>query len=119
MTNDALIQAAADAAQGEIDSYLVKRFLVPIDTAVVTGAAEILREKTVDVAVWELAKRRPPVPQHDIDARDRAIAWARDVSKGIADLPDAEVPAPTTTNAPGAEVTSETRQASRTNMAQL
>ena len=85
-------------AEALVDSYLAKRYQVPIDTAVYTHVAELLKSKALDVCVYELRKRRPPVPDDVTKAYESVVAWLTAVAAGDVDLPAvaAALPAPTT-----------------------
>ncbi|NLE60002.1 MAG: DUF1320 domain-containing protein [Planctomycetes bacterium] len=81
------------AAEAEIDSYLGRRFAVPIDASGQPGLAAMLKRLTLDLAEHRLRMRRPPVTE---DARlqcDAALLWLGRAAKG-------EVVLPTTTDLP-------------------
>lgn len=75
------------AAEAEIDSYLGRRFAVPIDAGGQPGLAAMLKRLTLDLAEYRLRMRRPPVTK---DARlqcDAALSWLSRAANGEVTLP--------------------------------
>lgn len=75
---------ALEAASRLVDSYLIKRFAMPL-----TAVGEDVKEKVCALAAYKLLKGRGFNPESD-DARqlredyDDALSWLRDVSAGRA-----------------------------------
>lgn len=96
MADEDKVTEARLAAEAEIDSYLGRRFAVPIDASGQPGLAAMLKRLTLDLAEHRLRMRRPPVTE---DARlqcDAALFWLGRAAKG-------EVVLPTTTELPSNE----------------
>lgn len=75
------------AAEAEIDSYLGRRFAVPIDASGQPGLAAMLKRLTLDLAEYRLRMRRPPVTE---DARlqcEAALLWLSRAASGQVVLP--------------------------------
>jgi phage gp36-like protein len=76
-----LAQACADAS-AEIDGYLQGRYVVPA-----TPVPVVLVDRCCDLAVYKLARLRPAAMVASLKERhDEAIAWLRDVSRGVVTL---------------------------------
>jgi len=81
------------AAEAEIDSYVGRRWAVPVDTAGQPCLAAMLKRLTLDLAEYRLRMRRPPVPEDVQMQRDAAVLWLTRVAKGEVVLPTtAELP---------------------------
>src|SRR5687768_9614958 len=69
------VTQAREWAEAEVDSYLARRYAVPVSMAGSSDLALALKAIAVDLAVHRLYERKPPVPA-DIRLRhDAAIAW--------------------------------------------
>ena len=68
------VTQAREFAESEIDSYLARRYAVPVSTGGNADLATALRAVAVDLAVHRLHERRPPVLE-DVKLR-RAAALA-------------------------------------------
>lgn len=77
------------AAESEVNSYLARRFRVPIDLATHTDLADLLKSITLDLAEYRLRCRRPPVPKDAGDKFAHAIQWLRGVADARIELPSA------------------------------
>ncbi len=81
--DDAVVDRAIADASAEINSYLKKRYTVPL-----ASVPDVLAKKAADIARYFLhgksAEKESPVT---IAYRD-AIAWLRDVAKGIVEIDD-------------------------------
>ena len=75
------------AAEAEVDSYLARRFAVPVDVSVHPELAAVLASVTLDLAEYRLRQRRPPVPNTAVDRHEHAIAWLSAVADGVIQLP--------------------------------
>jgi len=104
----AAVNDAIDASESEVDSYIGRRYTVPLASPpeVVVDAAGVL-------TVERLYLRGHGAPDKLV-ARATAIrAWLRDISKGDASLPDQD-PVPTeTTSADVVTIEAEDRELTR------
>jgi phage gp36-like protein len=110
----AVMTEALETAEAELDSYLAKRYAVPVDVASDDGLARILRGRTLDVAQYILAVRHQHVSDSTVKAYDDAVAWLTNVSKGVVVLPAAGTPASTVSREPTAKWGSGTEARSST-----
>lgn len=78
---------ALATAEGEVNSYLGRRYAVPVDVARHAQLAALLRNVTVDLAAYRLHARRPPVPDELWRHRSSAIGWLERLADGRAVLP--------------------------------
>lgn len=93
------------AAEAEIDSYLGRRWLVPVDVTGQPGLAAMLKRLTLDLAEYRLRARRLPVPEDAVSVRDAAVLWLTRAAKGDVSLPSAiEPPVNPASGAAGAAV---------------
>lgn len=96
VADEAKVTAALAAAQAEMNSYLARRYLTPIDAAGEPDVEAILRSIALDITEYRLHARRPPVPADVASRQAAAIAWLQRVAEGKALLPAAgELPANT------------------------
>lgn len=92
-----VVDEARLAAEGEVNSYLARRYRVPIDLSTHPELADVLASFTLDLVEHRLRARRPPVPQDVRDKRARAVDWLRGVADGSVMLPSSAPPAAATT----------------------
>jgi phage gp36-like protein len=77
--DDEAVSGALDDAGQEIDSYLVQRYVLPL--ASIPGA---LKRVCIDMAMYHLSGNRTT---EEVEKRYKnAIAWLRDISRGLAGL---------------------------------
>ena len=76
-------------AEGEVDSYLARRYRVPIDVSAHTEIAGLLESIALDLAEYRLRSRRPPVPAETVRKHSQASDWLKGVADGRIDLPSA------------------------------
>lgn len=81
------VNEARLAAEGEVNSYLARRYAVPIDLTVHPEVADVLKSFVLDVIEYRLYSRRPPIPQDVIAKRSHAVSWLRQVAEGTVALP--------------------------------
>lgn len=74
--DDTKITAALNAASATIDAYAGSRHDLPLT------ANDVVKGLAVDLAIYELEKRRRKVRATTLDARDTALKLLRDVSMG-------------------------------------
>lgn len=108
-----VVNEARIGAEGEVDSYLARRFQLPIDLAAHADIAGVLASFALDLVEYRLRLRRPPVPKDAVDRHARAIEWLKRVADGTIDLPSAAGLAANTARGPVAETTGNQRVLSR------
>ncbi len=91
------------SAEGEVNGYLGKRYKVPVDLTDHPGVEGTLKGFTLDVAVYHLQTRRPPVAEAYKKLYDDAIKWCVAAGKGGVVLPAESTPASTTSDDPKPE----------------
>jgi phage gp36-like protein len=91
-TEPGTIDAALDAATGTVNGYLASRYDLPL-----SSVGEDVKQACADVAAYRLASRHGYANEGaNADLRQRyddAIAWLRDVAKGLV-TPDVTTTAP-------------------------
>jgi len=82
-----VVDEARLGAEGEVNSYLARRYQVPINLTTNSDLADVLASYTLDLAEYRLRLRRPPVPVDALRRREQAIEWLGRVANGTIDLP--------------------------------
>jgi phage gp36-like protein len=85
----AVVDEARLAAEGELNSYLARRYHVPVDLTAHADLADVLKSFALDLVECRLRGRRPPVPPEALRRRAEAIEWLARVASGAIDLPSA------------------------------
>lgn len=85
----AKVDEARLGAEGEANSYLATRYEVPVDVSLEPEVQAVLLSFVLDLAVYRLHSRRPPVPEDMVRRRDEAITWLSRVAFGMVQLPAA------------------------------
>ena len=99
------VSTALNDATAEIDSYVSVRYPLPLAETPAT-----VKRACIDMAVYHLSGNKTT---DEVEKRyNRAVAWLRDVAKGLAGLGD--TPAETTSS--GAVFAAGTRLSTRTNL---
>lgn len=111
-----LIDTYISGAEGETNGYLTKRYQTPIDLTALPELANTLREVVINIVVYKLMARRPPVSQDYRDLNSSAIDWLTKVSRGEIVLPAAATPPSATADKPMQAWKSSTPNASREEM---
>ena len=75
------------AAEGEVNSYLGRRYAVPVDVTGEEELAGVLKSVTLDLVEYRLHARRPPVPEDIRLKRDSAVRWLQRAASGEVVLP--------------------------------
>ena len=96
-------------AEGEVNSYLARRFAVPIDLTVYPELSDLLKSITLDLVEMRLRARRPPVPDATLRSHGDALAWLRGVAEGAIALPSASPISPTGLQGPAILTSGEER----------
>ena len=89
-----VVDEARLGAEGEVNSYLARRYRVPIDLAVNPELADLLATITLDLVEFRLHTRRPPVSDAVLQKQRHAVQWLQRIVDGTIDLPSlSELPA--------------------------
>lgn len=80
--SEARVSEAREAAEGEVDSYLARRYAVPVDVSLHPELAAILRSVALDLAEYRLHARRPPIPPDITNKRENSIRWLAAIAAG-------------------------------------
>jgi phage gp36-like protein len=108
-----VVDEARLGAEGEVNSYLGRRYSVPISLTTHPDLADVLASFTLDLAEYRLRLRRPPVPDDARRRRDQAIEWLTRVAEGRIELPSAVGVAASSARGTIAAVTGEKRVLTR------
>jgi phage gp36-like protein len=108
-----VIDEARLGAEGEVNSYLARRYVVPIDLGLHGELADILASAALDLAEYRLRLRRPPVSEDARRRREQAIDWLSKVADGRIELPSLAPITASTTRGTVATVTGEERLLTR------
>lgn len=108
-----VVAEARLGAEGEVDSYLARRFAVPIDLNVHPELANLLKSVTLDLAAYRLRLRRPPVGDAAVRRYQDSVNWLRGVAEGSVELPSAAGVAPSNARGPTAKALGNERILSR------
>lgn len=92
-----VVNEARSGAEGEVNSYLARRYLVPINLITHPDLADLLASIALDLAEHRLRARRPPVSEDARLRRSQAVDWLERVADGRVDLPSATPVASNTT----------------------
>ena len=85
--NAAVLEAARADAEGEVNSYLARRYRVPIDTVSHPEVVGVLRAVTLQIVEYRLYSRRSSVPEDVVERYEMAIKWLEKVADGEVHLP--------------------------------
>ncbi|MCH7926053.1 MAG: DUF1320 family protein [Planctomycetes bacterium] len=89
-----VVNEARLGAEGEVNSYLARRYRLPIDLAAHPELADLLATITLDLVEFRLHTRRPPVSDAVLQKQHRAVQWLQRIADGTIDLPSlSELPA--------------------------
>ncbi len=100
-------------AEGEVNSYLAKRFQTPIDLGLHPSLSDLLVSISLDLAEYRLRSRRPPVSEDARRRHTQAVDWLARVSDGRLELPALSAVAASSTKGTIASTTGEARVLSR------
>ena len=82
-----VVDEARLGAEGEVNSYLARRYQVPIDLVAHPDLAGVLMSISLDIAEFRLRARKPPVAAEATAMRDQATVWLKRVADGVIELP--------------------------------
>ena len=108
-----VVDEARLGAEGEVNSYLARRYQVPIDLVAHSDLSDLLASITLDLVEYRLRARRPPVPEDARLRRDQAVDWLRRVADGRINLPSATEVASNATRGTLGAISGEDRLLSR------
>jgi phage gp36-like protein len=83
------VNEAIDGADGEANSYIGRRYVVPVDVSGQGLMADVLKSFVLDLVEHRLHARRPPVSQDVVLKRAEALVWLKRVADGEVVLPSA------------------------------
>lgn len=98
-----VLAEALDDAEGEMDSYLGKRYAIPVDVSTDTRLAARLKSVALDLAVHNVLARGDITSDDKTKSHDDAILWLTDIRDGEGILPAADGVASTTSDEPVAQ----------------
>lgn len=99
------INEAIQGAEGEVNSYVGLRYVVPVDLTGQSMIAEVLKSFVLDLVEQRLHGRRPPVPEDIRRKRSEALTWLKRVADGEIVLPSSSaVPRSAEADIPGKPV---------------
>ena len=110
---------ALNGAEGEVNSFLGRRYAVPVEAAGEAQLAAVLKSVTLDLAEYRLHARRPTMPEDVRRKREAAVRWLQLVAAGQAVLPSSRELADNPALAFAGEVTGSPRVLSRKEMERL
>ncbi|HUU46126.1 MAG TPA: phage protein Gp36 family protein [Planctomycetota bacterium] len=84
----AMIDAAITRVEGRINAAVRTRTSEVITEAVYPATFAMLQGLVLDMTVYHLAARRPPVPDDWKEANTEALEWLKLLAKGEVGLPD-------------------------------
>ncbi|MCP4590800.1 MAG: DUF1320 domain-containing protein [bacterium] len=84
-----LVSEVRNGAERLADSFLARRYSVPVDLAAVGEAAALLVSVVLDLIEYRLHCRRPPVPKDVAEKNQGALGWLEQLAGGKVDLPGA------------------------------
>ncbi len=105
-------------AEGEVNSYLARRYAVPIDLGLHPELSNLLKSITLDLVEMRLRARRPPVPDATLRRHADALVWLRGVAVGTIALPSASPISPTGWQGPAILTSGEERILSHDELAE-
>jgi len=114
-----LVTEVAEASERFVDSFVAARVSVPVSTTTHPELAAMLADLSLDIFRFKIALKRGPVEPDWKDAYDRAVAWLKMYAKGEVEIGSEVEPDPADPTYDTVFITSETRNASRSNMANL
>jgi phage gp36-like protein len=91
-----------EAAEGDINSRIGRRYATPVDTSIDTEIAALLKRKTLDLAEYYLYRRGDEASEMKALQAQRVFDWADGVARGEYVLPGAATPASTASDEPRA-----------------
>ncbi|MBI1825876.1 MAG: DUF1320 family protein [Planctomycetes bacterium] len=91
VADSAVANEARIGAEGEVNTYLARRYQTPIDVIANSELAGLLASVTLDVVEYRLRLRRPPVPTDTQQRFARTVVWLEAMASGAIALPSLTV----------------------------
>lgn len=110
LVNMANVDKAILGADALIDSFVARRYTVPVDPV-----TDMIRELAVDIAIYKICSRRSQAPEERRQKYDDAVKYLEKIASGKAVLPEA-ASAPAGSSDHAVSVSSNTRVFSRESM---
>lgn len=107
------------AAEGELDSFLARRYRTPIFPAEFPELAGLLAAIALDLAEYRLRLRRPPLPADVVQRHRLTLKWLERIAAGVIALPSAAPLPSAVAGGTVAAVRGEARMLSREEMADV
>ncbi len=85
--DEAVAGEALGGAEGEMNSFLARRYAVPVAVAGEPEVAALLKSIALDLAEYRLHARRAGVPDDVRAKREAALRWLQLIAAGQAVLP--------------------------------
>ncbi len=82
-----IVAELRDGAEGEVNSYLARRYAVPIDLTTHLPVSPLLKSITLDIVEYRLHARRREIPDDVVAKRTAATVWLQKVARGDVSLP--------------------------------
>lgn len=86
------VDEARLGAEGEVNSYLARRYAVPLSLSGESELAAVLKSVVLDLVSYRLHGRRPPIPADVVRRRAEAVAWLAQAASGLIELPLVNAP---------------------------
>jgi len=96
----AVLTEVLEGAESFINSFIAKRYLVPVVVSGDTGLVQVFNKHTLDLAQYDLLARGDLVSEAKMALRDSAVQWCKDIAKGVIVLPAATTPISTASRSP-------------------
>lgn len=109
----AVVEEARRAAEGELESYVGRRYRLPLPPVVSETLNGALRSAVLDLVEWRLRTRRPPVSAEVLRRAAETREWLRRIAAGELSLPGGEEVPTSGTHGTVAKVSGEPRRLSR------
>jgi phage gp36-like protein len=87
--NEDIVTEARLGAEGQMDSYLGRRYAVPVVLSDYPELAGVLKSAALDLAEYRLHARRSTAPAEVKAKHEAALGWLRRIAAGEAVLPTA------------------------------
>lgn len=91
-----VLNEVINGAEGEINSYIAKRYLVPVDVSGDASLAARLKSLTLDFSTYGLELRSGNITESRQTAHDQGVEWLVKISEGKLYLPSTLAPPVTT-----------------------
>jgi len=96
----AVLTEVLEGAESFINSFVAKRYLVPVVVSADTGLAQVFNRNTLDLAQYDLLARGDLVSEAKTKLRDNVLQWCKDIASGVIVLPAASTPTSTASRSP-------------------